>query len=455
MACPSVGLSIVVDASAIGRCLAAWFPALKSRVFDDLRAAAEAERVPIVCVPSSLPHAADFPTHVNFLLFPGTNGEEVAIGLALARLFSDSLGCRSVSDGSGLGDDSSPYWSIVQDGERAFLADDCGTAFADGAGGPIRVVREFILPIGAFDAQANLIDPADHRALQPHEGRDRLFGRLWSDLNCHGPSTGEPLQDPFLLAHLPRLAAVQSDERLATAMADGPPREVLDRVLQTALALSGRDEDPLALQWLDLALRLAAAAGDDWLDWSRIANEDKGFVLARLGRPAEALQAFRTSLAAAVRLVDQDLSSIIWLKGNYLRFAPDRIVDRLEAKGHAALAIEVFRVELELYDAAAEEPHWLDTLFWRGLQLGEMLLGRGDRVGALAAFRAVAKTAQRLDELFPGGEFRQLYYYGDEITCYGPRLWLEWANLEMKIAELLLATGDGDEGKGKAADGAA
>jgi hypothetical protein len=95
---------------------------------------------------------------VDFAAFPGESGTEVAIGLALARFFSQALACRGISDGSGLGDDSSPYWSIVQEGERVFLADDCGSVFVDGEGGPIRMIRELPLRIGEFDEQARLID---------------------------------------------------------------------------------------------------------------------------------------------------------------------------------------------------------------------------------------------------------------------------------------------------------
>jgi hypothetical protein len=44
------------------------------------------------------------------------------------------------------GDDDSPYWSLIVHRGRPYLADDAGTDFADGAGGPLRVVREIEAP---------------------------------------------------------------------------------------------------------------------------------------------------------------------------------------------------------------------------------------------------------------------------------------------------------------------
>lgn len=59
----------------------------------------------------------------------------------LARQLSIEFSCRVVCDGTGLGDDNSPYWSIVWDSGAAYLADDCRTTLADGEGGPVRLVR--------------------------------------------------------------------------------------------------------------------------------------------------------------------------------------------------------------------------------------------------------------------------------------------------------------------------
>jgi hypothetical protein len=156
MAFPHVGLSVEIDAGEIKRCLATWFPTVEVMTMDDAIASNANPWPPIVF--TAIANASEFPTLVTFDAFPGDSGMEVAIGLALARLFSESLRCRAVSDGSGLGGDSLPYWSIIQDGDRAFLVDDCGSTFVDGEGGPLRVVRELSLRIGKFDGQARLID---------------------------------------------------------------------------------------------------------------------------------------------------------------------------------------------------------------------------------------------------------------------------------------------------------
>lgn len=59
----------------------------------------------------------------------------------LARQLSIHFSCRVVCDGTGFGDDDSPYWAIVWDCGAAFLANDCGTTYADGEGGPVKLVR--------------------------------------------------------------------------------------------------------------------------------------------------------------------------------------------------------------------------------------------------------------------------------------------------------------------------
>jgi len=58
------------------------------------------------------------------------------------------------------GDSSAPYWSVIWDGDRAFLADDAGTALVDGDGGRLHIVRELTVTAGYFDREAILLDPA-------------------------------------------------------------------------------------------------------------------------------------------------------------------------------------------------------------------------------------------------------------------------------------------------------
>ena len=61
--------------------------------------------------------------------------------LRLARFLSKRLSCRTICDGSEHGDSAAPYWSIVWDDGVAWLADDCGSMYGDGEGGPVRLVR--------------------------------------------------------------------------------------------------------------------------------------------------------------------------------------------------------------------------------------------------------------------------------------------------------------------------
>jgi hypothetical protein len=156
MTIPQIGLSIEIDAPAIKRSLVVRFPALEILTMEEAVASGREAWPPIVFTAAA--KAGEFPTLVDFLVFPGESGTEVAIGLALARLFSKSLGCRTVSDGSGLGDDISPYWSIIHDGEHTFLADDCSSAFVDDEGGSLRIVREISPKVCEFDERAILVD---------------------------------------------------------------------------------------------------------------------------------------------------------------------------------------------------------------------------------------------------------------------------------------------------------
>ena len=70
----------------------------------------------------------------------------------LARRLSIELRCCVICDGTGFGDDESPFWSIVWDSGAAYLADDCGTDPAEGEPGPVQIVR--LLPA---------LESAEHR----------------------------------------------------------------------------------------------------------------------------------------------------------------------------------------------------------------------------------------------------------------------------------------------------
>jgi hypothetical protein len=97
---------------------------------------------------------SEFPTVIHLDRFPGLQDEEVVHStmLALARMFASTFACRTITDGSGCGDDDSPCWAIIWDKDRAFLADICHTQFGDQTGKPVKVVREIPLPSVELDA---------------------------------------------------------------------------------------------------------------------------------------------------------------------------------------------------------------------------------------------------------------------------------------------------------------
>ena len=102
---------------------------------------------------------SEFPTAIQFDRFPGPQDEAVIqpTMIELARMFATAFACRTITDGSGYGDDDSPYWDIIWDGGRSFLADDCDTEFGDQAGGSVKIVREISLPSFELDDSGRLI----------------------------------------------------------------------------------------------------------------------------------------------------------------------------------------------------------------------------------------------------------------------------------------------------------
>lgn len=99
-------------------------------------------------------NASEFPTgvSVNAKLQPGRDYE--AWLREIARCLSETLATRTIFDGSPYGDTGAPYWSLVWDSGAPFLADDHETVFADGAGGPVQIIRP--LPLNLFAARAEL-----------------------------------------------------------------------------------------------------------------------------------------------------------------------------------------------------------------------------------------------------------------------------------------------------------
>jgi hypothetical protein len=104
-------------------------------------------------------NSSEFPTAIHFDAFPGPQDEAVImrVMIELARRFANAFGCRTICDGSGYGDSQSPYWDIIWEGGRSFLADDCDTLFADQTGGAVRVIRQLDLPKIALDDAGRLV----------------------------------------------------------------------------------------------------------------------------------------------------------------------------------------------------------------------------------------------------------------------------------------------------------
>lgn len=95
---------------------------------------------------------------VGVVLAAGCNPQYWLIGLA--RALSLTFNCQVICDGSGFGDDGSPYWSIVWDRGVPFLADDAGSTIGDGEGGPVRIARRLA---DELFVDPSLFDPALRR----------------------------------------------------------------------------------------------------------------------------------------------------------------------------------------------------------------------------------------------------------------------------------------------------
>lgn len=150
-----VALSSKVTEEQVAAFLAECFPDVDSMAEE--AAMQHSEEWPPVVFSLDEIAAPDFPCYLSFACFPGPEQDGVAVGAALAQRLSDALACRTLCDGSGWGDDESPYWSILWEDARPYLADDAGTDFADGGGGPVRVVRELVLPEWSLDSSGRLV----------------------------------------------------------------------------------------------------------------------------------------------------------------------------------------------------------------------------------------------------------------------------------------------------------
>lgn len=161
-----VALSLRRSVAEIRAVLEEWFPALAIEDWDLSSAdrAGEALKTPAIDSAGILfqveYNRSEFPTAIQFDRFPGPQDEAVvqATMIELARMFATMFACRTITDGSGYGEDDLPYWDIIWDSGRSFLADDCDSEFGDQTGGAVKIVREISLPSFALDDSGRLIE---------------------------------------------------------------------------------------------------------------------------------------------------------------------------------------------------------------------------------------------------------------------------------------------------------
>jgi hypothetical protein len=161
-----VALSVRKTIAEIRAMLEEWFPALAVEDWDLSSAdrAEEALRTEAIGSADILfqveYNSSEFPTAIHFDRFPGPQDEAVVqpTMIELARMFATAFACRTITDGSGYGDDDSPYWDIIWDKGRSFLVDDCNTEFRDQTGGSVRIVREISLSSFGLDDSGRLIE---------------------------------------------------------------------------------------------------------------------------------------------------------------------------------------------------------------------------------------------------------------------------------------------------------
>ena len=155
-----VALSTEKSVREIRTILEAWFSELVVADWDlsSIESVKESLERPAVRAADILFRVVDtqseFPTAIHIDRWPGFHDDAVvyATMTELARMLAVACTCRTICDGSAYVGDYSPYWAIIWDAGRSFLADTCDTAFEDEAGGEVRIVREVSLPACKLNA---------------------------------------------------------------------------------------------------------------------------------------------------------------------------------------------------------------------------------------------------------------------------------------------------------------
>ncbi len=135
-----VGIERRCEAWEVKAALEGFFPEYSIRVFPSFEVLNE--EGPSGDIDGVLSdNRSEFPVLLALVYYPDGPQAIYREQMRLARFLSERLSCRTICDGSDHGDSPSPYWSIVWDRGVSWLADDCNTAFGDGEGGPVRLVR--------------------------------------------------------------------------------------------------------------------------------------------------------------------------------------------------------------------------------------------------------------------------------------------------------------------------
>lgn len=85
---------------------------------------------------------------------PDENSNERA--MFIAKSFSDSFKVRTLVPYILPQDPQDPYYDIIFDNGKIFLADDCSTSFGDDTDGIIKIIKEYNLNIYSFDSYAKM-----------------------------------------------------------------------------------------------------------------------------------------------------------------------------------------------------------------------------------------------------------------------------------------------------------
>lgn len=105
-------------------------------VLDDWNDAHSRETAPVHTVILTENHS-EFPFGLSF---QDQQSDQESWLVNCARTLSVTLGCRTLYTGNPV-DPDNPFLCVVFDSGQAYLADDEGSALAEGQGGPVKVIR--------------------------------------------------------------------------------------------------------------------------------------------------------------------------------------------------------------------------------------------------------------------------------------------------------------------------